>query len=227
MAIRLNFIVEGQTERKFVEDTLRPHLAGKSIIAAARCVETSRKHGRKYSGGIQAYTPAKLDIQRWLKEDNNSDARFTTMLDLYALPGGFPGYQEAMQQQDPYARVQILEDALGEDIPDHRFVPYIQLHEFEALLFSDPKKLEDQYERHSAGINRLVQITEQTNPELIDDGKETAPSKRIIREIPQYSSTKASSGPIVAERIGLPVLRAKCSHFSDWIVRLEALSQGP
>ena len=227
MSVRLNFVVEGQTERRFVENILRPHLADWSIWVAARCVETKRSRSRKYSGGIPNYAKAKRDIELWMKEDQNSDARFTTMFDLYALPGDFPGYDDAGQERDPYARVGLLEDALGEDISDGRFVPYLQLHEFEALLFADPTKLEERFNRHSAGIGRLAQVAGQANPELINDGNETAPSKRIIREIPEYESDKASSGPIVAERIGLTTLRAKCHHFAEWLGKLESLTQGP
>ena len=225
MAVRLNFVVEGPIERRFVENTLRPHLADRSIWVAARCVETSRSRGRKYSGGIRNYAKAKRDIERWLREDQTSDARFTTMFDLYALPGDFPGYDDTGQEHDPYARVQLLENALGEDISDWRFLPYLQLHEFEALLFSDPEKLQERFERHSTGIRRLVEVAEQSNPELINNGNETAPSKRIIREIPEYESAKASSGPIVAERIGLPSLRMSCQHFAERIGKLEALTQ--
>ena len=224
MSVRLHFVVEGQTERRFVENILRPHLADRSIWVAARCVETSRSRGRKYSGGIRYYTQTKRDIERWMKEDQNSDTRFTTMFDLYALPRDFPDYEDARQERDPYARVRLLEDALGEDISDQRFVPYLQLHEFEALLFSDPKKFGERFDRHSTGISRLVQTAEQSNPELINDGNETAPSKQIIREIPEYGSDKASSGPIVAERIGLPTLRARCQHFAEWLSKLEALT---
>ena len=188
-----------------------------------------RRAGRVAENTVEVsrdYTKAKRDIERWIKEDQNSDARFTTMFDLYALPGDFPGYEYARQESDPYARVRLLEDALGEDISDQRFVPYLQLHEFEALLFCDPQKLEERFDRHSAGIVRLAQAAEQSNPELINDGNETAPSKRIIREIPEYESDKASSGPIVAQRIGLTTLRTKCQHFAEWIGKLEDLTEG-
>lgn len=62
------------------------------------------------------------------------------------------------------------------------------------------------------------------SPELVNDGIDTAPSKRIIREIPEYASIKASAGPIVAEKIGLDNLRLKCRHFGEWLTKLEALS---
>ena len=42
MAIRLNFIVEGQTEEAFVKQILSPYLAGFEVWVQARCVLTSR-----------------------------------------------------------------------------------------------------------------------------------------------------------------------------------------
>ena len=223
MAVRLNFIVEGQTEETFVKGTLSPHLADRSIYVNVRCVMTSRKGGLKYSGGIANYAQAKRDIARWMKEDRNPDARFTTMFDLYALPVDFPGFQDARTNQ-PYQRVQTLEYALGMDIADPRFVPYIQLHEFEALLLSDPSMLDSQFPGYEDEIRNLVKMAcGFDSPELIDDGSDTAPSKRIITEIPEYAGRKASAGPIVAGKIGLPTLRSKCDHFGDWLDKLEHL----
>ena len=62
------------------------------------------------------------------------------------------------------------------------------------------------------------------SPELIDDGSQTSPSKRIVAEIPEYDGMKVSAGPIVAERIGLPTLRAKCKHFNAWLDQIGSLS---
>ena len=225
MSVRLNFIVEGITERRFVNDVLAPHLANHAVWASARAVQTGQARGRIYSGGLRSYAKAKRDILRWMRRDQNSDARFTTMFDLYALPTDFPGYEAARRERDPYARVCVLEEALREDIGDRRFVPYLQLHEFESLLFADPRKLATQFQDRSAGIRRLAQLAEEQDPELINDGHETAPSKRIIKEIPEYYRTKASSGPLVAGRIGIPALLSKCRHFAEWIGRLEALPQ--
>ena len=59
------------------------------------------------------------------------------------------------------------------------------------------------------------------NPELIDDGPETAPSKRILEEIPEYD--KVAAGVSVVGKIGLPVLRQKCAHFNGWLTKLEQL----
>lgn len=224
MAVRLHFIVEGQTEETFVNQVLGPHLATLSIWTKARRVMTSRQHGVKYRGGIKRYAQAESDIKAWMIEDRNSDARFTTMFDLYRLPTDFPGYKDAAQISDPYQRVTALEEALGEDIADRRFIPYLQLHEFEALLLSDPQKLDSQFSDRSTGIQRLVELASTFNsPELINDGNTTAPSKRITHEIPEYERRKQSAGPIVAGKIGLATLRSKCEHFGEWLKSLEAL----
>jgi len=116
-----------------------------------------------------------------------------------------------------------IEARLGDDIGCQRFIPYIQLHEFEALILADPGKLDWEFLEHDAAIRSLVNLMKDQQPEEIDDGKETAPSKRIVAVIPEYEGRKASAGPIVAEKIGLKVLRDRCPHFDQWLTRLERL----
>ena len=224
MGIRLNFIVEGQTEETFVNQVLKPHLSDRSVWAYARCVLTSRRGGVKHRGGFRTYEQPYKDILSWMKEDQNPDARFTTVFDLYGLPKDFPGYEEAERVADPYAKVKMLENALQDNISDARFIPYLQLHEFEALLLSDPRQLKEQFPDKVAQIRRLVAIADSYgNPELIDDNPNTAPSKRIIAEIPEFAGMKPSAGPITALKIGLPNLRSSCLHFDEWVRKLELL----
>ena len=111
---------------------LRPHLGTQSVGASVRVITTRKARGRKYRGGLTTYAKARNDITLWLKQDRNSDVRFTTMFDLYGLPPDFPGYKTAAND-DPHRRVEALENALKSDIGDERFIPYIQLHEFETL----------------------------------------------------------------------------------------------
>ena len=225
MAVRLHFIVEGQTEETFVNRVLGPHLANQSIWAKARCVMTSRKRGIKHRGGIATYLKARNDISAWTAEDQNSDARFTTMFDLYRLPDDFPGYKESVAVPNPYQRVRILEESLGKDISDWRFVPYIQLHEFEALLLCHPEKLATQFPDRSTETRKLTEeMASFDSPEHVNDGCHTAPSKRIIKVIPEYAGMKRSAGPLVADKIGLVTLRSGCRHFGEWLGKLEALA---
>jgi len=91
--------------------------------------------------------------------------------------------------------VEFLEEAFAEDIADRRFVPYIQLHEFEAYLFSDPTWFKYFYDHHEDRISALKAIADgYATPELIDDGKHSAPSKRIIAVLPDYEDAKAAVG---------------------------------
>ena len=222
--IRLHFFLEGQTEETFQRDTLSLHLVNFNISADGKLIAHKKTSSRKYKGGILDWQKTYNDIGRWTKEDDNADSWFTTMFDLYALPNDFPGYGGAQGETDPYSKVKFLENALKNEIKYPRFIPYFQLYEFEALLFSDLQKIERQYPACGREIQNLVKdVADSPNPELINDNPETAPSKRIIKQIPAYD--KKSAGPIIANHIGLPVLRAKCRHFNEWLTELEKLGR--
>lgn len=223
---RLLIVAEGWTEVRFAAQVLRDHLAARQVFASCRCVETGRRTGRVHRGGVLTYRQVRGDLIRWMKEDQNPDAWFTTMIDLYGLPADFPGRDQADRQQDARQRVRMLQDAFAKDMDHRRFVPYIQLHEFEALLLADPGEFASQFPQEGKAVEDLRKMAAAfDSPELIDDDEKTAPSKRIIAEIPAYERRKTSAGPIIAWRIGLQVLRQRCPHFGDWLARLEALGR--
>ncbi len=223
--IRLNIIVEGQTEETFVNKMLGPHLVTYKVFVRARCVETGRKHNKIFRGGMISYLKAQKDIALWMKEDKGGDVRFTTMFDFYKLPLDFPGFEEAKQKTDPYKKIEIIEEKLRDEIGSHRFIPYLQLHEYEALLFSDLDKFHHYYIDHNSQLNQLKKnVLGITNPELINDKPETAPSKRIIKYLPFYEGEKPLAGPIIAQHIGLQRIRLKCQHFNTWVSQLEHLN---
>ena len=102
-------------------------------------------------------------------------------------------------------------------------MPYLQLHEYEALLFSDLEAF-----RYADVPTRTInswqaQLATFAGPEDVNNSRQTAPSKRLIAGWPRYEHAKPQFGVLLAERIGLPTIRAKCSRFNDWISRLEAL----
>lgn len=222
--IRLHITAEGQTEQRFSQQLLTPHLATFDVFVDARCVLTSKdkRTATSFRGGLVSYEKAKKDIQTWLKEDQHPDCRFTTMFDLYALPNDFPNYHQAQKIADPYQRVALLESAMQQDIADARFIPYIQLHEFEALVLVDPKQLDWEYLEHDTAIQHLISMVGSQNPELINGGVTTAPSKRILQHIPEYD--KVTAGVAVVKQIGLARLRGKCTHFNEWLTQLEQLT---
>lgn len=59
----------------------------------------------------------------------------------------------------------------------------------------------------------------QSNPELINDGMETVPSKRIINCISCFD--KANIGVDVLGKIGVDNIARKCRHFSEWMKCIE------
>lgn len=235
-AIRMNFIVEGQTEETFVKRILSESLAKSGVyVNEARCVETGRKRLRGpnitkpgkqkiiFRGGMPSFDKIKRDIEWWLAED--SKAYLTTMFDLYALPRDFPRYDSAFNEKDPYKKIEIIEWALKNEISNPRFIPYIQLHEFEGLLFSNVDVIDNVLKPYNdySRLQDLMRIRDQFNtPEEINDGYETAPSKRIIRLFKSYQ--KVTDGYQIAQKIGIDVIRKECPHFNEWIGKLIQLA---
>ncbi len=224
---RLYLFAEGQTEQTFANTVLRPHLSLHEVyLQNAILIAHAKKKGKVHRGGGRKYLPMKNDILRFLAQEKSADVFFTTMIDLYAIPSDFPGLPEAEKLAHlPQERVEFLETRFAEDIGDRRFVPYIQLHEYEAYLFADPTCFAFFYDHHANEIAALQAIADgYATPELIDDGQHSAPSKRIIAQLPDYDGAKPLVGPQVAELIGLDVIRNKCPHFSSWLARLEQLN---
>ena len=118
-----------------------------------------------------------------------------------------------------------MEAAISANINHNRFIPYVQLHEFETFLMVDPDRLLELFVDRRTGINKLKGEIEGNQPELINDSPRTAPSKRIIKFIPEYKGLKSSAGPLIAEDIGLTRLREACPHFNEWVTKLENLAQ--
>jgi hypothetical protein len=226
---RLHLTVEGQTEQQFARRLLCSHLAvGGVYLLRIELAAHAKEKGQVHRGGLRHYLPFRNDIIRRLKEDKSGDVFLSTMIDLYALPDDFPGTDASKCEQDPYFRVERIEQALAADIGDPRFIPYVQLHEFEAVLFADTDKIAMYYEKQVREVEQLkVDVASFRSPELIDDGRHTAPSKRIAALIPVYAEEKTTAGPIIAAAIGLATIRNKCPHFDAWLQKLETLGQNP
>ncbi len=221
--IRLYLTVEGETELKFAKETLAPHLAQFEVEVRPRMVLTNRKLGKR--GGALHFQRFKRDTTHLMRDDANRETRFSTMMDLYALPADYPGWAEAEKKAKPVDRVLELERALAGELADSRFIPFLQLHEFEAFLYCDLNQLLSRIEDSEKAIAQLQQEVAHLNPEDINEGATTAPSKRLINHLPRYEHLKVRVGAPAASAIGLPVLREKCPHFGQWLTRLENLKQ--
>ena len=119
-----------------------PHLADHGVyVCRVELAAHAKKKGQVHRGGLRHFLPFRNDIAVRLKADKSSDVFLSTMINLYALPNDFPGTDVFRGEQDAYRRVEGMELALAQDIDDQRFLPYIQLHEFEAVLPWDPGKI--------------------------------------------------------------------------------------
>ena len=219
---RVSVIVEGPTERSFVQQVLAPLLWASEIYLSATILGVP---GHK--GGRTNYARVKKDVLRRLKEDRT--AYCTTMFDYYGLGRGFPG-----MPLPPYLsnvdKVIHLERAMKRDIiaeapdlrPDVRFLPYLQLHEYEGLLFSNPEAFaKAAYQPDHPDLARQFQAIRESfpTPEDIDNNPDTAPSKRVLRLWPSYN--KVVDGTRVASAVGTEAMRRECPHFRNWVESLE------
>ena len=224
---RLIISVEGDTEESFVNRVLTPHLCAHGYtMVEARTMGRARQ--RSHRGGVIRWQSARRDIIDLLRED--SGCVVSTMVDYYGMLRDWPRRSDAaLSDATPSQTAKAIEQAMLEDIaPEmgnnfdlNRFIPYVMMHEFEAMLFSDGEGFGRGIE-HPDLIQSFQAIrNEFASPEEIDDSPYTAPSKRIQKLLPAYQ--KALMGTLAALEIGLDAIRDDCPHFRGWLERLESL----
>ena len=211
--------VEGQTEDTFVKRVLYPPLSQKGIFIIPIIAKTKRtKSGETFKGGITKYSVVKSEILKLLNDP--TALAVTTFIDYYDLPHSFPG-KNRLVGTTPFEKVEFLENAFKQDIDHPKFIPYIMLHEFEALLFASPREICKPF----PGTNVMADLENIRNsfqsPEEINEGKATHPSARIQSLLPDYR--KSLHGPLISLRIGLDRIRRECHHFSQWLSAIERL----
>jgi hypothetical protein len=195
---RVIIICEGETEKEFCNTILTPYFAKKDIFVQSPLI-------KKSMGGIVKWSELKKQIILHLTNDYK--AIVTTFIDYYGLypKYNFPLWEEAEQQANKNNRMEILERGMLESIDDalrFRFIPYLQLHEFEGLLFNEINVFHEHIpKKELIGIDELTQTFKQySNPEMINNNRETSPSHRLKRIILGYN--KIVHGNILAEAIG-------------------------
>ncbi|MFK5950584.1 MAG: DUF4276 family protein [Methylococcales bacterium] len=221
--IRVHVICEGQTEEAFVKELLVAPFLAKGILLLPALIG---KPGHK--GGNFKFDRLLPEIKNRLFGD--SECYCTTFFDFYGLPESFPGKRDVVANESIRrkssrvngALVAKLTEQLGADIM-LRFIPFIQMYEFEGLLFSDAEKMAQGMDKpelitHFQGISDSFD-----SPEHINNSAQTAPSKRIINVIRGYE--KPLMGILAALEVGLTTMREQCSLFDDWLCQLEKINK--
>ena len=216
--------VEGQTEESFVNNVLAPHLyrVGYALVSP-RLLGNARQRSRR--GGIRPWDSVRKDILNHLTADQ--DALATTMVDYYGLPDTWPGRRLAGREKTLQARAAAVEQSILEDISEslsdtfdqRRFVPYVVMHEFEGLLFSDPTRFARGIGRPNLSSELQAIRDDFDSPEEINDSPETHPSERIMELYQGYQ--KPLMGVLAVEEIGLDAIRGECPLFDRWVEKLE------
>jgi hypothetical protein len=219
--VKILILVEGQTEEAFVKNLLSLHLKNFNVHAVPVIVATKRLlTGDKMRGGYVPYGRLRSEILRLLND--SSSACVTTMLDYYGLAPEFPGRQTAVGNT-PHEKVVSVEQALATDINHPRLLPYLALHEFEAMLFTVPLEIATSFGQPSLHSSLQKIRASYKTPEDINDHEETAPSRRLGKIFPNYN--KPFYGELIAERIGIEKIRSECPHFADWLTKLESFGK--
>jgi hypothetical protein len=219
--IRVYVVCEGRTEEMFVLRLLSEPFAEKGVYLYPSKLGRSGHKG----GNVKAERICFDVRERLLK---NKRAFCTTFFDFYALPENFPGKKDADRKRDVFSKAVCVQKALTQrinreigDEPARRFIPYIQMYEFEGLLFSDPENLASGIDRSDLAPDFHLIRKAFSTPENINDGYETAPSRRITKLCPGYQ--KPSDGILAARTMGIEIIRRSCPLFNEWLLRLESL----
>ena len=215
-------LVEGTTEKIFIANILVPYLAEKSVFMTPIIIS---KPGQK--GGDIRFSRVKNDIEKHLKQ--RRDTYLTLFFDFYGLKKDWPGFDDSKQQTTPCNKATKLNIATKKQVTElfknfdaeRRFIPYVSMHEFEALLFSEPLKLAEQLNVSQSKIEKI--INECGEPENIDDSPATAPSKRLENLSNRFKKT--STGIAIAKAIGLTKIRKSCPIFNAWLTMVENLKE--
>jgi hypothetical protein len=196
--LRIGISVEGATEREFVYQVISPYFSKREIL-----ITPVPMNGNISLDRIRHELPALL----------GSFDIVTTFYDLY----GFKRRQGKSAEELEQAMLKNVEQKW-----QRRLIPYVQQYEFETLVFSEPAivAIELGEANKQNQIEAIVQGA--SEPEQINDGVSTSPSKRLKTLFPHYD--KKFHGPIICQRIGLSKIRRACPRFNSWIIKLEKIS---
>lgn len=211
---RLIIVCEGPTENEFCMKILAPVFLKHGIYIYAPLI-------KKSNGGIVSWDNVKRQILMHLHENNSTVSLF---IDFYGIKDSylFPGWEESKSISSKTDRLSFLCNKMKEDIPSElvsRFIPYMQMHEFESLLFSDIEVFRNNFDDSELNYSVLERaVNEFPNPEEINSRPTLAPSKRLIEAVQGYE--KVVYGNCIAEEIGLERMRKKCPLFNQWVSHL-------
>ena len=222
----LYIIVEGQTELEFVNKLLIPYLLPQ-LPTHIQAIQVSISGGGHGYNNVQHF---KNTIKPVLNYTN--EPVITTMLDYFGINSEqkMPGYARCMQLNSTDDKIACLEQSLQEQVqsikPYRFFIPYIQKHEMETLLFANPETFDlvsDEVLVSDSIKQAVIAVCEQyPNIEEINNTPEGAPSKRLeaIFNANNQTYNKVVDAVDIAQLTGIETILTKCPRFNNWVQTL-------
>lgn len=196
---RVAVVAEGNTERDFVTKFLQDEMP--EIIFSAVNLEGGSVSTERVLGNVRRLLPGKF-------------ACITTLVDFYRFKGAsgrcVKDVEDDMRKEACRLRVRWGRT---------QFLPHVQKHEFEALLFADRQEASKHLRLSDEQISQLNAI--EGKPE--DINHKNSPSKLIGKIHPRYN--KPSNGVDIVRKIGLRKIMLECPHFAGWITELRKITQ--
>jgi len=112
----------------------------------------------------------------------------------------------------------MVEAAMAEAVGSRRFRPHLVLHETEAWVLAAGDLAAHRFGRPGLGSKIAGIVASAGGPELVDDGPQTAPSKRLLQLFPTYA--KLVDGPAIIAEAGLETILGECPHAQAWLESL-------
>ncbi|MBB6463333.1 hypothetical protein HNR74_004547 [Flammeovirga kamogawensis] len=170
-------------------------------------ITTNVKKNKK--GGIGSFEKFKNEVERVQATGN---VIITTLLDFYGLPTSFPNHSDDVQ------RIKEIEDGMADQIGSSDFIPYLQKHELEALMFSSEEVLHNAVDTKEQEEAVSAIIKAYTNPEDINNSPQTAPSKRLDSILDPYEKTV--HGDLIFDDLTMEEILSQCPRFKEWVDKL-------
>lgn len=204
---RLVFLVEGDSELYFVHNKIIPFLYSRGARGSITCQKITTNRKLNISGGNISYELFLNELDLIYAQGN---VMVTTLMDFFRIPNNYPNAITA----DP----EKIEEGMLQDRSSFRnYIPYIQMHEFEALFFSDINNLYLFIDSEEKEIAIQNIINEYPDPESINTHPNRYPAKRL-KDILGYN--KGADAELIIESCSMESIINKCSRFGQWIGKI-------
>lgn len=219
---RIAILVEGQSEQAFVDSVLQPALGYNVAYLTAIIVATHRPAaGGKFSGGGR-WRHYRDDLRRLVNQPQWD--LVTTLIDFYAFPDDLPvNCARPHRGRDCVVRTA---SAMQAEINSQKFLPFVILHELEALVIASGAIQQAPLGDRTLGRQFRALLDEAGGDvEMIDDAPDTSPSKRLQGLVTHYD--KIRDGIAILQAADLSEALQYCPGVATWVSRLRADSATP